>query len=143
MYGEDALCSFAPHQHAPGFCFGLISDQPPQFKNKNQSEKGQIKTFTSCVCIKQGKQSLLQPCEAFLYLEWSLRLSLAEETAEFSYHLVSITGGRRGQRYTLVLLLPIVPTSCVTVTTHQPLLDLISQFIFKKPVVSAQTGKIK
>lgn len=39
-----------------------------KFKNKNQSEEGQIKPFTSWVCIKQGKWFLLQPCEAFLYL---------------------------------------------------------------------------
>lgn len=82
--------------------FGLTPKEPPDLRIKIQNQKGQIKPFTSWVCIKREKQSLLQPCEAFRCLERSLRPSLAEETAEFNNHLVSITVGWRGQTYALV-----------------------------------------
>lgn len=44
-----------------GSAFALTTDQPPKFENKIWSMKGQIKPFTSWVCIKWGKQSVLQP----------------------------------------------------------------------------------
>ena len=51
-----------PHVSEPlGSAFGLTTDQPPKFGNKIRSEKGQIKPFTSWVCIKWGKQSRPQP----------------------------------------------------------------------------------
>lgn len=94
----------APLHHVSeslGSAFSLTTHQSPAFRNKIWSEKGQIKPFTSWVCIKRGKQSLLQPCEALLYLERCLKLALAKENAEFNYHLVSIAGSWRGQTYAI------------------------------------------
>lgn len=57
------ICSAPLHRvsESLGSAFALTTDQPPKFENKIWSVKGQIKPFTSWVCIKWGKQSVLQP----------------------------------------------------------------------------------